>query len=61
MRLFVSVDVADNIASYVYRMGIVGGSFSLTTAVGLFQNIVGFLMLLITNFICSRVGETSLL
>jgi putative aldouronate transport system permease protein len=54
-------DVADNIASYVYRMGILGGAFSLSTAVGLFQNIVGFLMLLITNFVCSKLGETSLL
>jgi len=34
--------VGDVIDTYVYRLGIIGGQYSLTTAVGLFQSVIGF-------------------
>ena len=49
--------VADVIATYVYRVGIKGLQFSLTTAVGLFQSIVGVFFLLMANFISRKLGE----
>ncbi|MBE5826317.1 MAG: sugar ABC transporter permease [Butyrivibrio sp.] len=49
--------VADVIATYVYRVGIKGLQFSLTTAVGLFQSVVGVFFLLMANFISRRLGE----
>ncbi|MBQ6406402.1 MAG: sugar ABC transporter permease [Butyrivibrio sp.] len=49
--------VADVIATFVYRVGIKGLQFSLTTAVGLFQSLVGIIFLLMANFISRRLGE----
>lgn len=48
------------ISTYVYRLGIMGGQFSLSTAVGLANNIVQFIMLAIVNYVSRRVSETSL-
>ena len=49
--------VADVIATFVYRGGIKGLQFSLTTAVGLFQSVVGIFFLLMANFISRKLGE----
>lgn len=49
--------VADVISTYVYRVGIKGLQFSLTTAVGLFQSVVGVLFLLTANRISRKLGE----
>ncbi|MBR6478329.1 MAG: sugar ABC transporter permease [Lachnospiraceae bacterium] len=51
------MDKADVIATYVYRVGIKGLQFSLTTAVGLFQSIVGVILILSANFISRKLGE----
>lgn len=42
--------VADVISTYVYRRGLVQAQYSLTTAIGLFQNVVGLMLILITNW-----------
>ena len=49
--------VADVISTYVYRVGIRGLQFSLTTAVGLFQSVVGVFFLLMANWISRKLGE----
>ncbi len=49
--------VADVIATYVYRVGIKGLQFSLTTAVGLFQSVVGVVFLLLANWLSRKLGE----
>lgn len=50
--------VADVLDTYTYRAGIVEGEYSLTTAVGLLKSVVGFLLLLVSNFISRRTtGE----
>ena len=49
--------VADVIATFVYRGGIKGLQFSLTTAVGLFQSVVGVVFLLMANWISRKLGE----
>ncbi len=48
---------ADVISTYVYRIGIKSSQFSLTTAVGLFQSVVGVFFLLLANYIARRLGE----
>jgi putative aldouronate transport system permease protein len=50
------------INTYIYNVGIAGGAsnFSYATAVGLFQSVIGFGMLLLVNSVCKRLGETSL-
>lgn len=41
--------VGDIFDTYVYRVGITEGQFSLTTAVGLFQSLITFVMIWFTN------------
>ena len=53
-------DTADVISTYVYRLGIVDGNYSYSTAVGLFNAIIGLILVSVTNYICSKVSETSL-
>ena len=53
-------ETADIISTYVYRRGILGNSFSYATAVGLFQSVVGIVLLLMANTISKKLSETSL-
>lgn len=54
-------DVADIIDTYVYRAGILGAQFGLTTAVGLFKNIIGITLVLMTNYIVKKLGQEGVL
>lgn len=53
-------EVADVFETYTYRVGLLEGRFSYSTAVGLFQSVVGCIMIFTTNQICRKLGETSL-
>lgn len=53
-------ETADVIATYVYRRGIEGAKFSYSTAVGLFQSVVGLVFLYGANFFSRKVTENSL-
>ena len=51
------MDVAEVISTFVYKYGIKSLQFSLTTAVGLFQSVVGVFFLLMANWISRKLGE----
>ncbi|MFA6845652.1 MAG: ABC transporter permease subunit [Sphaerochaetaceae bacterium] len=53
-------ETADIISTYVYRRGILGNSFSYATAVGLFQSVIGVVLLVIANKVSRRLSDTSL-
>lgn len=53
-------EVADVISTYVYRRGLLEANFSFGAAVGLFNNIVNFILLLTANYIARKVTEYSL-
>lgn len=44
----------DVIDTYVYRVGIIRAEYSATTAVGLFQSVIGFVLVLICNSLSRR-------
>ncbi len=48
------------ISTYVYQIGIKGGQFSYTAAIGLFNNVVSVLILFIVNKIARKVSEISI-
>lgn len=48
------------ISTYVYKMGLQGGQYSLSTAIGLFNTVVNVVVLLIVNQISKKTTETSL-
>lgn len=54
------MNVANVISTYVYRRGIKGLQFSLTTAVGFFQSVVGVFFLLGANWLSRKFGERGL-
>jgi putative aldouronate transport system permease protein len=52
--------VSDVIETFVFRVGIVGGNFSFTTAIGLFQSVIGLILIIATDRIAKMVGEAGL-
>lgn len=48
------------ISTYVYKMGLQGGQYSLSTAIGLFNTVVNVIVLLLVNYISKKTTETSL-
>ncbi|WP_246469855.1 ABC transporter permease [Cohnella nanjingensis] len=53
-------EVADVLGTFLYREGIIGARFEYTTAIGLFQSVVAFILLVGANLISRKVSETSL-
>src|SRR5690606_21726829 len=53
-------ETADIIATYVYRVGLQSGSFSYGTAIGLFESIVGLVLVIGANYVSRRITDNSL-
>ncbi|MBO4297271.1 MAG: sugar ABC transporter permease [Clostridia bacterium] len=51
---------SDLLSTYVYRMGIEQMKYSFASAVGLFNNVVGLVILLFFNTLSRRLADTSL-
>lgn len=51
---------ADIIGTLVYRMGITGGNFSYASAVGLFEGVIGLILVSSANFLSKKFTETSI-
>lgn len=49
------------ISTYVYKMGLVSSQYSLSAAIGLFNNIINLVLLLAVNFLSSKMSDTSLI
>jgi len=52
--------VSDVIEVFVFREGIVGGNFSFTTAIGLFQSLIGLILVIAADRLAKLVGESGL-
>jgi putative aldouronate transport system permease protein len=48
------------IATYGYKNGLLDANYSFAAAVGLFNSVINFLLILIVNFVAKRVSDTSL-
>ena len=53
-------ETADVISTFVYRKGLMDMQFGYSTAVGLFNSLINFTILVLANYISGRVSETSL-
>jgi len=53
-------EVADVISTYVYRRGLLEFAYSFSAAVGLFNNIINFILVNVANTVSRKVTETSL-
>lgn len=50
--------VADILDTYTYRQGILNHNYSYGTAAGLFQNAVGFILIIIANYIVKKLSDS---
>ncbi|ASA26118.1 protein lplB [Paenibacillus donghaensis] len=53
-------EVAEVFDTYVYALGITQGAFSYSTAVGLFKSVIGVTMVLGTNWLAKKFGQSGL-
>ncbi len=61
-QLFVMVNagnrsVGDVFDTFVYEAGIIQGDFAYTTAVGMFKSLVGFVLVLFSNWCVKKLGQ----
>ncbi len=49
-------ETGDIIDTYVYRVGLVDWNYKLSTAIGLFKNLIGFILVVTTNAIAKRIS-----
>ena len=52
--------VSDVIEVFVFREGIINGNFGLTTAIGLFQSVIGLILVLASDRLAKIFGESGL-
>ena len=50
-------DYCDVLSTFVYRTGITNAKFDRATAIGLFQSVVGLIMISGANFVTKKLGE----
>ena len=52
--------VSEVISTYVYRLGIQGGQYGYTAALGLFQSVIGMILIIAANKTTKALGENGL-
>lgn len=60
MQNDLNASVSEVISTFVYKIGVVNSNFGFSTAAGLFQSLVAFVLLVAVNQIAKKVTETSL-
>ncbi len=55
-----NMDASSVISTYVYEVGIINHQYSYSSAIGLFNNIINIILLMIANTVSKKVAETSL-
>lgn len=46
----------ETLEMYLFRLGVTGGDYSISTAIGLFNSVVGCILVIITNFVTKAMG-----
>lgn len=60
MQDTINYSVSNIISTYVYEVGLVGGQYSFSTAVGLFNSVINVALLVAANAVVRRISENSL-
>ncbi|MBQ4110327.1 MAG: sugar ABC transporter permease [Clostridia bacterium] len=55
-----NAEASEVISTYVYKKGVVGGEYSFSTAVGLFNSLINFILLFSVNMISRKLNDVSL-
>ena len=60
MQNSLNLSSSDVISTFVYRSGILDAQYSFSAAVGLFNSIINFILLVMVNRVAKKMSETSL-
>lgn len=62
MQNDLNIACSEVISTYVYKVGLQSGigDFSLSTAIGMFNSVINFVLLILVNFISKRLTEESI-
>lgn len=60
MQNDVTLETAEIISTYVYKMGILNAQYSYSTAIGLFNNVINLTILVCVNKLANKFTDTSL-
>lgn len=60
MQNSLNLATSEVLSTYTYKMGISQGQYSFSSAMGLFNSVINFAMVMTVNFISKKVTETSL-
>src|SRR5690625_3739437 len=55
-----NMESSNVIATFVYEAGLLDGQYSFATAVGLFNVVINFILLVVVNYFARKTSETSL-
>ncbi|MGN1100337.1 MAG: ABC transporter permease subunit, partial [Christensenellales bacterium] len=60
MQTGLNLGVSEVISTYVYKIGVVGQDYGFGAAVGLFNSLIGFVLLCLANVLCRKFTDYSL-
>lgn len=60
MQNDLNIESSEVISTYVYKSGIIQAQYSFSAAIGLFNSIINFTLLILVNFVVKRMNQTSL-
>lgn len=60
MQNDINLGASEIISTYTYKLGLLNAQYSYSTAIGLFNNIINFILLISVNKISAKVNGTSL-
>ena len=60
MQNSVTISASEVISTFIYKNGIQKGQFSYSTAVGMFNSVINFILLVSANFVSRKTAKTSL-
>ncbi len=60
MQNTLNITASEIISTYVYKIGLLGAQFSFSTAIGLFNSVINFAMVVGVNMLSRKLSDTSL-
>ncbi|HIW80571.1 MAG TPA: ABC transporter permease subunit [Candidatus Acetatifactor stercoripullorum] len=57
LQTSMNLPASEIISTYVYKMGLLSGDYGYSTAVGIFNSVINVILLLLVNWIVSRLNE----
>lgn len=60
MQTPLNINASEVISTYVYKVGLQSARYSFSTAVGLFNSVINFMLLILVNRVAKKLSSTSL-